>query len=299
MERCVKYLFLILFLPFNGNGQTLTFPDPNFENALVNFEVVDTTGNGLGDSVCDTNGDGFIQLSEAEAVTGLIVSYFDIESLEGIGYFSNLETLKSRGNFLTTLDLSQNTQLSWLHVETNPMTDLDISQNFLMERLWIYQLELTSLDVSHMPNLESLRVYTNYLEELNIQNGNNVLMANFEAYNNPNLHCIQVDDEAFANAQPDWLKDESAVYSENCVLGVSKWGINDDLVLYPNPVKDQLMIAADIPIMAVMMFDRAGKKLRPIWLNETTLDVEKLQRGLYFVQFSTSTGMITKGFVKD
>ena len=66
----------------NKNPDTIIdIPDPNFKNALVNFPVVDTTGNGLGDSVADLNGDGEIQLSEAEAVEGLIISYFEITSL--------------------------------------------------------------------------------------------------------------------------------------------------------------------------------------------------------------------------
>lgn len=299
MEHCVKYLFFISLLPFAAKGQTLIFPDPNFENALVHFNVVDTTGNGLGDSVCDTNGDGFIQLSEAEAVTGLIISYYEIQSLEGIEYFSNLETLKSRGNFLSTLDLSHNPMLSWLHVETNPLTEIDLSQNFLMERLWIYQLPLSQLDVAHMPLLESLRVYANDLKSLNIQNGNNLLLTDFQAYNNPSLFCIQVDDEEFANSNPNWEKDETAVYSENCFLGIPDLDVNNGFVLYPNPVKDILSIESEKPFLEVRIFDFTGKRIVPVWLNDSTIDLQWLPQGLYFVQLITWEGAWIRTIVKS
>jgi hypothetical protein len=299
MKYSIAYLFFITFSTFDTVGQTLDFPDPNFENALVHFNVVDTTGNGLGDSVCDTNGDGFIQLSEAEAVTGLIISYYEIQSLEGIEYFANLETLKSRGNFLQTLDLSQNAQLKWLHVETNPLTEIDLSQNFLMERLWIYQLQLSQLEVAHMPHLESLRVYANDLKSLNIQNGNNLMLTDFQAYNNPGLFCIQVDDEEFANSNPNWEKDETAVYSENCLLGIPDLNVNNGFVLYPNPVKDILSIESEKPLLEVRIFDLTGKRIVPVWLNDSTIDLQWLPQGLYFVQLITWEGAWIRSIIKS
>lgn len=298
MKRDFVIVLMLLFWKINF-GQTLSFPDPNFENALVNFEVVDTTGNGLGDSVCDTNGDGFIQLSEAEAVMGLIVSYYDIESLEGIEFFSHLETLKSRGNFLTSLDLSQNPALSWLHVETNPLTDLDISQNFLLERLWVYQNELTTLDVSHLPNLLSLRVYSNQLESLNIKNGNNTQLANFLAYDNPLLFCIQVDDEGVANDQEDWQKDETAVYSEDCSLRVSDETLTLNVRLYPNPAAKIIFIESEEPVLSVSIYDSMGRHLFQTNPIENFVNLEGLYLGLYLMVLETSEGRVTKKIVKN
>ncbi len=299
MKCQVKTTLLYWLISLGINAQTLTFPDPNFENALVNFNVVDTTGNGLGDSVCDTNGDGFIQLSEAEAVIGLIVSYQNIESLEGIEYFSNLETLKSRGNFLSSLDLSQNAQLTWLHIETNPLTEIDLSQNFLMERLWIYQIQLSALDVSHMPSLQSLRVYTNQLQSLNIQNGNNEQLTDFQAYNNPNLYCIQVDDVGFAESNPNWVKDESAQYNENCLLGVNSFELAEKVILFPNPVTDQCTIESEIPVVSVTLYDSSAKKLLQFFHPKTDLNLESIAAGFYVVKVQTSEGNVWKRLVKN
>ena len=66
-----------------GEGQgdpnaIVSIPDANFKNALLN-----------NNTVIDTNGDGEIQVSEAEAVTNLWVSNENINNLKGIEFFIN------------------------------------------------------------------------------------------------------------------------------------------------------------------------------------------------------------------
>jgi Leucine-rich repeat (LRR) protein len=280
------------------NAQIVNIPDPNFKDALVHFGVVDTSGNGLGDSVADTNGDGEIQLSEAEAVIGLIVSYYSITSLEGIQSFTNLEVLKSRGNFVETVDLSQNGQLEWLHLSTNPLISLDVSHNTNLKRLWVYNNDLTELDVSQNPNLESLRCYTNNLIELNIANGNNTILDNFLAYENPELSCIQVDDIDFANTQPDWIKDDSAVYSEDCALGAIDMETDFQFTLFPNPATHSLFIDFPRPIHEVFtILDGRGRMIKKTNASNR-LDISALNSGIYFLKISLEGQVVMKKFIK-
>ncbi len=82
-----------LFIYNLGIAQMVNIPDSAFKFALVNLPVVDTTGNGLPDSDVDTNDDGEIQVTEAEATQNLRFSNFGIESLEGIQSFINLYKL--------------------------------------------------------------------------------------------------------------------------------------------------------------------------------------------------------------
>ena len=291
-------MLLLSFMDLGLNAQIVNIPDPNFKNALVNFEVVDTTGNGLGDSIADTNGDGEIQVSEAEAVTGLIVSYYSIESLEGIQSFSNLEVLKSRGNFVETVDLSQNSQLEWLHLSTNPLISLDVSQNINLKRLWVYNNDLSALDVSQNVNLESLRCYTNNLIELNIANGNNTILDNFLAFENPALSCIQVDDEDFANSQPDWVKDDSAVYSEDCTLSIDETENEFQLTLFPNPATNTLFIDSQLQRKTTFsILDVQGRVTQNITASNT-VDVSALNSGIYFLKISSEEQVVIKKFIK-
>ena len=82
-------LLLIFILAYEvSNAQIVNIPDPNFKTALIDEGV-------------DTNNDGEIQVSEAEAVLSLNVSNRAISSLEGIQSFINLEDLFCSNNELS------------------------------------------------------------------------------------------------------------------------------------------------------------------------------------------------------
>ena len=290
------YITIVFLLGFYfSQAQIVDIPDVNFKDALVNFNVVDTTGNGLGDSTADTNGDSEIQVSEAEAVINLIISYYEVVSLEGIQSFTNLEVLKSRGNFVKTIDLSQNSNLTWLHLSTNPLVSIDVTNNTNLERLWVYNNDLSTLDISQNPNLFSLRCYTNNLTSLNIANGNNEILSNFLAFENPDLTCIQVDDIDFASSQIDWQIDDSSSYSENCELGI----VDETLLqftIYPNPAKEFININSNFN--SVKIINVHGQTVNEI--SETDkIDISSLVSGLYFIQISSEGNRITKKFIKN
>ncbi len=66
---------------------------------------------GIGDEDADTNDDNEIQVSEVEAILGLIVNNKNIDSLEGIASFTNLVLLLCNFNDLISLDISQNEKI--------------------------------------------------------------------------------------------------------------------------------------------------------------------------------------------
>src|SRR5690606_22291460 len=184
-------LFLIIIPIVTLNAQTVTIPDANFLNALVNVNVADLDGNGSYESVVDTNGDGFIQVTEAEAVIGLRTTGRSISSLEGIASFINLEVLEVWINNLTELDLSSNTLLTHincsgndlttinltqcpnlidLQVNGNELTELDITNNINLVNLECQINNLTTIDLSQNTDIEYLLCYNNQLEALNVLN---------------------------------------------------------------------------------------------------------------------------------
>ena len=69
-------LILIFFWVQVSIAQIVNIPDANFLAELISDGV-------------DTNDDGQIQVSEAEAVTNLVIISSDISSLEGINRFTN------------------------------------------------------------------------------------------------------------------------------------------------------------------------------------------------------------------
>ena len=90
----------------------IVIKDANFKAALLAINGIDANKNG--------------KISSAEAksksVTGFNVSGKNIESLEGIEAFTNLESLDANDNKLTTVDLSNLTHLKKLNLTNNQLT---------------------------------------------------------------------------------------------------------------------------------------------------------------------------------
>ncbi len=133
----------------------MNIPDANFKNALLNEAVVDTDGDRWGDIDADTNNDGEIQISEAQAVVGLIITDKNIASLEGLEYFVNLEVLLCRKNSIHTMDVTNLQYLTELWCDENQLTELDVTQNTYLQ--WLLcdrnQLILLTFQKIHILNI--------------------------------------------------------------------------------------------------------------------------------------------------
>lgn len=91
-----------------------------------------------------------------------------IESVKGLNYFTSLTELFCLNNQLTTLDISNNTQLKVLYCNNNQLSTLDISNNTQLTDLSCYANELTTLDVSNHSQLTGLDCSDNQLTSLDI-----------------------------------------------------------------------------------------------------------------------------------
>lgn len=69
----------------------------------------------------DINGDGKIDQKEARKITSINCSNSSVSSLSGIEYFSNLKTLECSKTYITSLDISTNTNLSEITCQNNEL----------------------------------------------------------------------------------------------------------------------------------------------------------------------------------
>lgn len=108
----------------------------------------------------DTNNDGFLSISEAQAVKEIIVNEWykvtgnKVQSLAGIEYFTSLTKLSCYGNAITGIDLSKNTALAYLHIGTNMLSELDITKNTKLTELYVSRNPITAIDLAQCPDLE-------------------------------------------------------------------------------------------------------------------------------------------------
>ncbi len=104
----------------------------------------------------DKNKDDILDAGEIAAVKMIEANNMGIKSLEGVGFFTALETLKCWKNELTALDVSKNTKLKILECWENKLTALDVSKNTELTSLYCGFNKLSELDVSKNTKLEML-----------------------------------------------------------------------------------------------------------------------------------------------
>jgi type IX secretion system substrate protein len=318
MVMLKNYFFLALVFSFflsNIYSQTTTIPDANFEQALIDLSI-DTDGT-INQSVAT---------ADISGVTSLTVANKNILDLTGIEDFLALEELRCQNNNISSLNLFQNTVLTYLNVGYNPITILDVSQNGALTWLGCYSTSLlfldlsqntslaflqcgltglTWLDVSLNTALETLYCTDNQLEYLNVKNGNNSILTAFQSERNPSLNCINVDDETAANdAQVApynlWVKDAWVTYSENCAaLSLDDKLLAKSIALYPNPVSDILIIDSKIPLTKVEIYSILGQKVKEVNSGFNSIHLDNLSKGIYIVRLQSENVFATKKLIKN
>lgn len=122
----------------------------------------------------DTNNDGKIQVTEAQAVTTLNLSSpenstdGDITNLLGLEKFTNLETLNCKGNSITSLNASTLTKLKTIECSNNKITTLNISGLIKLETLTCNKNKITSLDMSGLIALKTVKAEENQLASITL-----------------------------------------------------------------------------------------------------------------------------------
>jgi Leucine-rich repeat (LRR) protein len=171
----------------------ISVPDSRFEQALI-------------DRGYDFVLDGRIKTAPiANATTIEILDNMNISNIKGIEAFPNLQRLRIIHNQISSVDLSKNTNLTWLSLWDNKLTSIDVSSLRKLEYFGagdndivtfdvsrnqnLIELDfgntegragygttrgVTSIDITHNPNLQQLYMQNNRLTTLNLS-GNPIL----------------------------------------------------------------------------------------------------------------------------
>ena len=171
---------------------------------------------------------------------------------------------------------------------SNPLTSIDLSNN----------PNLSQVIVNDHAQLTSLNLQNGF----NNRSANGVMaLSTLDATNNPNLQCIQVDDVALAENNPNWQKDAIAAYSEDCAatLGISSNDISSLISLYPNPVKDVLTIDYSKTINSIEVYSLDGQRLFTNRNQNRSIFLGDLASGMYFLKINTDSGYGVKKMIKQ
>ena len=169
-NECNQYNDAKEFIKRTSDNPIIEFKDPKFLEALL-------SNYGL-----DRNGDGQISKREAANVKYLHIDKYAITSMGEICYFTALKKLYCYNNQLTSLDLSKNSELTYLNCRYNQLTSLDISKNTALTYLSCDTNQLISLDLSTNTALTELNCFNNQLSSLNVSK--NTTLTELNCYNN-------------------------------------------------------------------------------------------------------------------
>lgn len=136
-------------------------------------------------------------------ITLLLISNFTYAQTTAIPDANFEQKLISLGYDTRSPDgvvLTNNTNaVTYLAVNSSNISDLTGIEDFTaLETFHCTYNQITSLDVTQNTALTSLVCFNNQLQCLNLKNGNNTSIFQFLFGQNPNLTCIEVDDDVWA-----------------------------------------------------------------------------------------------------
>lgn len=322
-------IVVVLLVNWISFSQNTYVPDDYFEQTLINLGF-DTTPLdnyvptasidtitvliAINKNISDLTGiEDFISLTELYITSNQLTSLdlsknleltklnCDSNNLTSLDLSSNshLAQLRCQKNDLVSLNVTLNPNLNFLWCYNNNLSNLNVSQNTLLTDLDCFDNQLTSLDVSNNNSLVSLSCWSNNLSTLNVKNGNNYNFTYFDARINPNLTCIEVDDENWSNL--NWNNiDSQTSFNEEC-RALNTVEISDaQFSIYPNPVRDELILDFNKEV-SFTLINQNGQILKSGKTNKkkNTIIVTSLSSGLYFIKINSKKGTIIKKLIKQ
>ncbi|MEO9572091.1 MAG: T9SS type A sorting domain-containing protein, partial [Polaribacter sp.] len=251
-----------------------------------------TTLNCYNNSLIDLN------VSSNTLLTSLSCSSNNLSNLD-ISANLLLNQLNCSTNYLNSLNINSNTLLTSLSCSSNNLTSLDIGANLLLNQLNSSVNYLSSIDISKNIDLIELNCSDNNLSSLYLKNGNNTFFIKFNAVNNPNLNCIEVDNAAYSTT--NWTDiDSHTSFSEDCSATASVEKLEkESYSLYPNPFSDKIHIKSTTSIDAIVITTLQGKEILRTKEITEELDVSNLSSGMYLLKLIFGANIAVEKIIKE
>ncbi|MEC3905531.1 T9SS type A sorting domain-containing protein [Tamlana sp. 2201CG12-4] len=263
-------------------------------NTLTNIDVSVNTD--LKSLYCNENNLTSLDIQNNTKLTALDCAENSLTALD-VSLHPDLISLSFNNTSINSIDLSNNPNLKVLECNNTGLTSLNINSNVQLIELYLNDNQLTELDLSNHLMFEYLECRNNNLQSLNVKNGN-ITETEIYTSGNTNLSCIQVDDALWA--ETEWRSDVDAHtrFSTDCegVLTIEE-EILEKVILYPNPVKNILIIQTIESLSKVEVYTVLGQKLMESYQN--TIDVSQLSSGTYVLKIYAHNKTGIKQFIKN
>ncbi|XMO88260.1 T9SS type A sorting domain-containing protein [Algibacter sp. AS12] len=164
-------------------------PDDNFEQALI--------GLGLDSGPLDD----YVPTENIEVITTLSISYKDISDLTGIEDFKALSVLQCYSNQLSSLNLTNNTNLTHVNIGGNNLLYLNVKNGantnittfITLENVNLLCIEVDDETFSTLHWSETIDSQTSFSESCQYLSTNNFEAIDFKIYPNPASNFINIE----------------------------------------------------------------------------------------------------------
>lgn len=211
--KIVFLSFIFSLNSFKANSQVVTIPDPNFLAALIS-EGVDLNNDGIIqvseaiqiDSLyisskniyslvgieefsnleklnCSNNVIDSLDLRNNIKLTHLDCHFCYMKSLNITGITSFVEVKCNANIFLTSLNLSGNTQLNFVDCSENSINSLNLNGCNFLKKLYCWANKILLLDLNQKSSLEEVYCQNNLLDSINLLQNSSLKTLNC-FYNN-------------------------------------------------------------------------------------------------------------------
>ena len=187
----------IIFLMVNETVYTqdvTLIPDPNFEQALIDLDI-DTDG--------EINGE--VLTADIETILTLNIIDKNIDSLNGIQGFRDLETLNCALNNIKNIDISANTALTSLNVSSNQISLISTSSNTNLTSFNCSSNQLSVIDISQNDLLTNFNCSNNRISLLDISNNDLLVDLTCSSNQLTNINVSILDDLVSLNCSNNKL----------------------------------------------------------------------------------------------
>lgn len=158
-KKSIAFLAALLF-SLGLNAQVVNIPDEVFLEYILLYTNT------------DTNLDGQIQVSEAEAFTGTLNVYnSQAKDLTGLEAFKNITLLQISKTAISNLDISNNTKLQGLFASSTLIDKIDVSKNTSLvqiEAQYNGRLKTIVFGEQNYNDLQKLSLSFNVLENIDL-----------------------------------------------------------------------------------------------------------------------------------
>lgn len=194
---------------------------------------------------------------------------------------TNLRDLNLTNNQLVDINLTTLFNLERLGLSMNLIEELDLSQNS----------NLSFVMLNWSPNLIFVNAQNgnNYNMDFIADSGcPNLICVQIDEGFEPCFMCPTVD----------WRIGDHTQYSTDCseLLGTSEISLAEHVKIYPNPVKDILTIKTELEIKEVRVYDMQAKLVKQDKTNK--INLLALPAGIYIIQVETEKGVYSEKIIK-